>query len=514
MNLRRLITTVALTAAAVVSAEVNINYSVEASGGLSSGKFAPHYLTALQHGRYSNSRRAAAIEARIEKPLDLNKRFSWSAGVALDAAALNGYDWDRFDGTTQSWYCHHEHPARAWVQEAYGQVKYRGVFATAGLREHESALLNQRLTSGDLVESGNSRPVPEIRVGFIDFQNIPFTNGWVQIQGEISYGKMTDSDWWANRYNRYTWHYATGQWLNYKRCYFRTNPAKPLSVTLGMQAADQFGGTLYQWSKGEERKREKHPITLKTLLQAWLPMPGGEGFYEGNHLGTWDLHVRYTLPGTGGQQLLAYIQKPWEDGSGIGFRNGWDGLWGLEWRSNRPGIVNGAVVEYIDFTNQSGPIHYAPNDFTGSTLTSEATGADDYYNNAFYNSYANYGLSIGSPMVMAPAYNLDGYMAYVGNRMRGFHVAVEGQISLDGNQLEWRARGGYRKAWGNGKIMLPSTIHSTSLALDASLALRAVKGLKMGLALALDHGTMPGNSVGALATVTYSGNFTLSAKQR
>lgn len=503
----------ALMAAAAVSAEVTVDYSAAGFAATASGQFAPHYLTALEHGRFANSRHIGLVEASVSKPLELNRRFSWGAAVTLDAGALSGHDWHRFDGASQSWYLHHEHPACAWVQQAYGEVKFRGVFATVGLKEHSSALLNQRLTSGDLVESGNSRPIPEVRVGFIDFQNIPFTNGWVQIQGELAYGKMTDSDWWADRYNRYNYHYASGQWYNYKRCYFRSNPQQPLSVTLGMQAADQFGGTLYLWNKGTLRRTEKHSVSFKTIFHALLPVQSGtEGFYEGNHLGSWDLHLRYNIPGSDGQQLMAYFQWPWEDGSGIGRRNGWDGLWGLEWRRNAPGIISGAVVEYLDFTNQSGPMHYAPGDFNGTSLTHEATGADDYYNNAFYNAYANYGLSIGSPMLMAPAYNLDGYLAYVANRMRGFHAAIEGQLNVRGNMLEWRARGGYRTAWGNGKIILPHSIYSTSLALDASLALRAVKGLKVGLVLAMDHGTMPGNSYAAMATASFSGNFTLSAK--
>ena len=136
----------------------------------------------------------------------------------------SGNSYARYDATS-GWGSNDTHPPRIWLQQLYGEVKYRGVFLTVGLKEHDSALLNHRLSSGDMVESGNTRPTPEVRVGFIDFQDIPLTNGWVQIQGEIGYGRMTDGDWWLDRYNRYNYHVNTGEWYNYKRCYFRTKPS-------------------------------------------------------------------------------------------------------------------------------------------------------------------------------------------------------------------------------------------------------------------------------------------------
>ncbi len=34
-----------------------------------------------------------------------------------------------------------------------------------------------------------------------------------------------------------------------------------------------------------------------------------------------------------------------------------------------------------------------------------ADGADNYYNNTWYNGYASYGMGIGSPMFPSPIYN-------------------------------------------------------------------------------------------------------------
>ena len=67
------------------------------------------------------------------------------------------------------------------------------------MKERGSALLNDILTSGDVVESGNARPVPQLRAGFVDFQNVPLTDGWLQIQGELGYGKFADGGWMNRR---------------------------------------------------------------------------------------------------------------------------------------------------------------------------------------------------------------------------------------------------------------------------------------------------------------------------
>ena len=500
-------TTCILCSAIEARADYPINYEASLTGTASSGDFAPFYINSLRHGRLTAAHNALA-EGRAWRDIDRGKRFSYGFGVDFVTGWSSGNSYARYDATS-GWGSNDTHPPRIWLQQLYGEVKYRGVFLTVGLKEHDSALLNHRLSSGDMVESGNTRPTPEVRVGFIDFQDIPLTNGWVQIQGEIGYGRMTDGDWWLDRYNRYNYHVNTGEWYNYKRCYFRTKPSERFSVTLGMQAAATFGGRCYHYHHGVMTSERDSKVTLKTLWNAFLPIHGnGEDFYEGNHLGSWDLMARYSLGN--GDEVKAYFQWPWEDGSGIGRRNGWDGLWGVEWRSaNSDGYVTGVVAEYIDMTNQSGPQHYAPGDFPGNTIGSESTGADDYYNNQYYNAYAHYGMSIGSPMVMAPIFNLDGYPAYVANRMRGFHVGAEGKVN---REIGWRVRGGYRVGYGNGRVMLPKNIHSTSVSADVSWHVEQVKGLDVTGTLAFDHGTMPGNSVGGMVTVSYSGILNIGHK--
>ncbi len=483
-----------------VSASEDISYNFSLTGETSSGDFAPYYLSSLRYGRITQKNTIQA-EASAFRSLDKEKRFSYSYGVDIIGGYASATEYERYNPESKTWFYHSERPTSLRLQQLFGELKYRSVFLRGGMKETPSAFVNQDLSSGDLVASGNTLPIPELRAGFIDFQNIPFTNGWVQIGGEISYGKMMDNAWLRNHYNYYNYHITTCQYYNYKRCYFRTNPTKPFSITVGMQASAVFGGITHSYYKGELMQNQKNSSDFKTFLKMFLPrQDGGDGFYTGNHLGTWDLRARYRLKNN--DEISAYFSWLWEDGSGIGKMNGFDGLWGLEYKSLVTSLLNGMVIEYLDFTNQSGPIHFAPSDFPGTTLPGHVSGADDYYNNATFNSFAYYGQSIGTPAMMAPIYNIDGYPGFVGNCLRGVHIGLEGAIT---SRLEYRLKGGYRKAWGSGKILLPRPIRLTAIMLEARWRPEKIKGLTVKASMECDRGTMPGNAFGVLVGVKYNG---------
>jgi hypothetical protein len=241
----------------------------------------------------------------------------------------------------------------------------------------------------------------------------------------------------------------------------------------------------------------------------FIPKTGEEGFVLGNHLGSWDLMARYRMKND--DELKAYFQWPWEDGSGIGKLNGFDGLWGIEYRSSRRGFVNGVVLEYLDFTNQSGPLHWDPEDNPGTTITEEnhTDGGDNYYNNMNYNGYAHYGMSIGSPFLASPLYNRDGYLAYIDNRVRGFHVGLMGTIS---KWVDYRIMGSYRKGWGTGLLPRTTPVDDTSMMVEALYRVPSVQGLNIKAQVAFDKGSMYGDTFGALLSVSYNGIFNLGKK--
>lgn len=501
--LKAIAAAVSLGLALPTAAQFDLNYkaSLTANGG--SGDFAPYYIASNRHGTLTQNG-DGLLQLAAWHPLDLDRRLSFGFGVEAWTGGGTNADYVTYDASSGHWIDNAQHPSYMWVQQLYGELKYRGVFLTVGLKEHQSALLNNSLTSGDLVESGNSRPIPEVRVGFVDFQNIPLTNGWLQIQGEIAYGKFSDNNWLKNHYSYYSNHLALGGLYNYKRAYFRTKPSERFSVTLGMQAAGIFGGETTYYSQGQEVKRQKHPHKLIDYLKMAYPGMGSnqEDYVMGNHLGSWDFMATYRLRDD--SRLKAYFQWPWEDGSGIGKQNGFDGLWGLEYSAGRRQAVSGVVVEYLDFTNQSGPIHWSATDAEGTTIAANATGGDEYYNNGYYKSYANYGMSIGTPFLRSPIYNLDGFPDFVDNRVRGFHAAISGTI---GDRVDYRAMGSYRKAWGSGRVPRVTPVDDTSMMVEATWRVARVNGLSVKGQLAFDTGTMYGDTFGACVTVSYDGIF-------
>ena len=489
-------------------------YTVGILANAGNSDLAPYYISS-NCGGVLTQQYSALAHASLQHNLSTDKRFSWGAGLEVWSGYASSAGYERYKGNGQ-FEVQKQHPARAWIQQAYAEAKYRSIFAVAGQKHKASPIVNGELSSGDLVWSNNFRPPVGLRAGFIDFQNIPFTKGWVQIQGEFGYFRELDDKWLENHYNYYNHFITTGKWLHYKSLHFRTNPNQPVVFTIGAQSACQFGGTAKYYEDGQVTRMVKMDADLKAFWRTFIAGSGGnssgDSFVEGNHLGTWDIALEYKLAKS--HSLRAYTQWLWEDGSGIGKMNGFDGLWGLEYCHNGTHLVSGAVIEYIDFTNQSGPIHWTPNDHEGTPITSHSSGSDDYYNNYIYNGYQSRGMSIGSPFVKSPLYNQDGYMRYRDNVLRGFHAAIMGWFNSDWN---YRLQTSYRKSWGTPSIPRACSVDDFSMALRVNYTpywLRGVKveGLSVCATVAIDHGKLYGNNWGAQLGISYSGNFNIKKR--
>ena len=492
-----------------------IHYEAGAIINAGSGDMAPHYIMANQEGMVTQPYSTLAF-GKVYRNLDTSRRLSWGAGVTLVAGWSSSADYATWVDGLGLQYNNPQHPARAWVQHAYVEGKYRGVFATLGQAPTpDPVITNRDLSSGDLTRSGNARPMPGLRAGFVDFQNIPLTNKWLQIKGEVGYYKAMDKNWINNHDNLYNHFTTTGYWMNYKNLYLRTNPDKRVVATVGMQAACQFGGTRVMRENGKVTETIKQKADAEAFFKALIPGSGGSAgdnnYYEGNHIGSWDASLDVNI--NRDNKVRLYWQSPWEDGSGIGKLNGFDGLYGIEFLSTNTldGHLMGVAFEYLDFTNQSGPIHYAPHDHEGTPLTEKADGADDYYNNYAFNGYHHLGMSIGSPMIQGPIYNLDGYTRFADNMMRGFHVGVYGNIDRLGF-WQYRVMASHRKSWGTPFVPRITPVDATSFVAECQWRSTKLSGLSANLRLAMDHGTLTGNNVGAQVTVIYHGNFTLGKK--
>lgn len=488
---------------------LNTNISVNAGAG----KFAPRLVTA-NNGGVITQPLSSIYRASLSRPVNRNRRFSYGFGADAYICDTKSTNYQRWSDQTQSFHKNSQSPGFVVLQQLYAEVKYRGVYLFAGMKENDRSIFDGYLGSGDLTLSNNSRPIPQLRIGFIDFQNIPLTNGWVQIQGDIAYGKFFDNNWLENHYNYYNHFLTTGAWFHYKRCYFRTNPSKPFSVTVGMQHASQFGGTWTKYWDGKVTKSIHHKIRFRDFIDVFYQTKGndsenpGEAVnFNGNHLGSWDIKMRYAF--RNGASLTAYMQKPWEDESGVAWQNGFDAVYGLRYDTGKEGIIEAVSIEYLDFTNQAGPMLWDPTDY----MPNKATGADDYYNNFMYNGWANYGLAIGSPAFKAPIYNTDGVLRFTDNHLRGCHVGLTGRISAP---LTWRALFSYITSNGTPNLPRASKRDVTSFLAEATynFNLGNNKGLAVRAQLSFDVGTLYPDAFGAYVSATYSGNLSIPKKKK
>ena len=462
---------------AFLQAQYPIKYDVSAQAIAGGGEFTPYYMASNRHGIVSIEPNTGYLRGEVEKLTEQNKRFSYGFGIDLVTAYRSN--------------------STFWIQQLYAEIKYRCLLLTIGSKEYDGTMKNQHLSSGSLVWSGNARPVPEIRLSFPEFVAVPFTNGWLQLKADISYGFFTDNNYLKNNFNHPNSFVCTDALYHQKKIFFRSKENQPFIATIGAELAAQFGGKRTIYIDGTPIY-EKDEVTFLDFFNILIPGKGAKhtsvtdrAYYYGNHLGAWHAIFEYKFKNK--SSVKGYFEWFFEDASGMGKLNGWDGLWGLEYNSGKQNFLSGIVVEYLQTTNQSGPIHWNPNDAYWTQLTGvQATGADDYYNNASYNGWAHYGMSAGSPMLKSPAYNKDGYLRFTDNRVRAVHIGLNGHFT---SEWYYRILASYRKSWGTPFIPVVSPKNDTSAYLEVTYTPEKWKGWTFCGAFSFDHGSLYGNNM-------------------
>ena len=478
-------------------------------GGVGSNDFAPFYMSANTSGRVTQSKNLL-LDVKASHTMDTTRRFSYSWGIEALAGISSEVGYRRYNpdpadpenASAGVWSTIDRRPPVVWLQQLYGMIKWRSLFLSAGMKDEESMIVDPVLSTGDICLSNNSRPIASVRAGFINYQNIPLTKGWVQISGCISFGAFTDTKWNRTHFNYWDGKICENRLWAYKNIYFRTNPTKPFFVTIGMQNPGLWGGTTSYYTRGVRTKKDPNDHGVKAFFAMLIPYENSsdkEGHYLGDQKGSWDLKATYRFKDN--STLSGYFQWFWEDGSAMAKRNGWDGLWGLEYK--RPGRwwVNGAVFEYFDFTNMCGPLHYALQEHPNSIINVAVGGGDNYYNNWYYGAYSNYGMCIGNSLVMGSIYDQFGILDMQNNRLRAYHFGVTGSL---GPQVDYLVKFSYRTVWGHtNSLTLIHPKYGTSFMAQADWNLPQVPGLKLTAQFALDHGSVPQNTCAGAVTVTY-----------
>ena len=426
-----------------------VTYDLATEVAVGTGDYTAYQLATNRHHVVGTRPNTAYLRGAIHLEHTLSKGFTLSG--AVDAIGS----------------IHADH--QLYLQQCYANLSYQNAFfLEIGSREEKPVLRDELLSSGSFVKGANAKPIPQIHFGTNDFWTVPFTRDWLQINFDFGYGKLLDSGYREDKYQEASdvnIMYTTGAFYHQKHLYFRSNPTKPFFVMVGIQHVAQFGGTNYT---KEEDTFKKKPANLKAMWNVILPL-GDSNFYDdealedwiyGNHIGLMTVQLGWNINQQ--HQLQVYLDDIFEDGSGIRKSNGWDGLWGVQYNNKAPGrqYVRGAVLEFFHTTNQSGPLHWDPRDHPEpirSQITDQVVGDDNYYNHMFYDSYAHYGMTPGNALITSPIYNKDGYTRYRDNRVKAWHLGINGEIS---DRLSYVVKGSYREGWGTYQTPLTEKHHS------------------------------------------------------
>jgi len=458
----------------------SLNYRIDLYGSASSGKYTPFWMTSNTYGIVPLRPNNGYVRG------DLAWKHSFSNDLQLQAEA------DVVATTKQT--------SSFWIQQLYAAASYRNIFFFIGAKERYNSMLDKNLSMGDMTYSTNARPSPEINFAFPNYTTLPYTKGYIQFKGDFAIGKAFDNNYILSTKNPGAT-YTINTLYHHKSLFFKwedPNDHFPLFGIIGLEHAAQWGG----WVSGFGDQ----PSSLKDLIRIILCHDGGSDATMsdqinvlGNHLGTYNVKIGYK--GKTFQAAL-YKQHYYEDKSGLEMANWRDGIWGGEITFFNQTVLQKMVVEYLQTTNQSGPMHFLYYDWV-LYPNSRGGGADNYYNNGGYlNGWSYFGRAIGNPVLTSPEYNDDHALGFKNNRMKAYHLGLEGKLS---EEFSYRTLFTEMSGWGlMSKPFLTKETNFSSL-LECSYHPKKQKDWHFAVQVSFDTGDMYGDDFGCSLKISKSG---------
>ncbi|MBO7588785.1 MAG: hypothetical protein J6T18_05105 [Bacteroidaceae bacterium] len=461
--------------------ESTLNFRFETSGTLGKGDYAPFWLTSNRHGLGSTENSSGYFRLATLGGMVLPSRFG--VGYGMDLGVATGLQSDFF------------------IHQLYVDLSYKWMGLSMGPKELWGELKNRNLSSGGLTWSGNSRPVPQVRLELPEYTRIPILGGWFSVKGHVSYGKFTDSKWRGrNPDTPYTDRLLYHSKAGFLR--FGDIGRSPIHVTLGLEMYSQFGGTMHNrklMANEEVLEEYRLPSDLRAYRDILLPFNdvGGQTKENGNSLGSWHLSLDYLGEKFG---LRAYYEHFYEDHSGMlgieyksdmtgerdfvfyGFRRNWfDGLYGIELNLPEESPVRDVVLEVLNTRGQSGPVYRNPL----VAVVEGVDGRDGFYTHELYDSYSHWGYAIGNPVLVSPVYNSDDDQRFKSNRLLMFHAGIDGGI---GSCIDYRIMVTTSRHWGTYEDPYNEVGRLTSYLVEGTWLPYGTYGWRFRLSLGLDSG--------------------------
>ena len=471
---------------AVAAQSQTLKYSAEINAVAANGTYAPFWHVANRQGLGGVATNNGYMRVSVEGNYPFAK--NWNVEYGVDAVG----------GINQT--------APLFVHQAFADVSWRMLTLSVGQRERWSSFKNPRLSTGGLTESGNARPIPQIRFSVDDYWDLFCTKGWFTVRGHIAYGRFTDGDW-QQSFVPEGYAYNTRALYHSKALYFKAGNEKifPLTAEFGLEMAAQFGGRVYNlWN--QPGRNLNNPIRFKDYLMVLIPIKGDSQYEEadqvniaGNQLGSWHGAITWK---ESDWQLRAYYEHAFEDHSQMFWEYGlWvEQLVGVELSLKNFRWIKGVALEYFNLKDHSGPIYHDSTE----KIPDQISCVDDNYNHGWYGGWFNYGITIGTPLCTSPVYNGDKRLHCYNNRVEAFHFGIEGC------PIGWL---GYRllltksNNWGTYSYPFTDIKKNVSGLVELTFSPQRLNGWSATVSFAFDRGTLYGNNYGGLLSISKRGVF-------
>jgi len=442
-------------------------YSLNARLNPGVGTNAPFLSTANQYDRHSFTTNSQSFWGTIGKNILSQRTFDYGFGVELN--------------TTLS-----PTETRFFPGELYIEGKVGPFLANLGMKRDYLGNQDPELSSGNILSSQNSRPIPALTLETNGYVAVPFTKGYMEFMGGMANGWFSDKTETKNTL------------LHHKWLFLRLGGSLPLTVNYGINHVAQWAGTSQNFGSS--------PVSFDNFMRIFFAKNGSSSapateFYNilGNHIVSQQIGFSLKLHDWSADFY-------WQDISETGpiyafyetaFKK--DGLWGLSLRMPKFKPMYALAVEFLSTTNQGGPWH----DLDGIVYG----GTNNYFNNSVYtNGWSFYGMTIGNPWLTSPKYNTDGAVSIENNSLRMLYFSALGEIS----QTKYRLTTAYSVNYGIPDKLYDLPKKQFSGQLEAFHELPFLRNAEASLGVSGDLGSQYGNNLALLIGFRYTGLFILN----
>lgn len=455
-------------------------FNVEAGSTLSTGKQPPFWILSNQYGLINAEKYNGYFRIGLKSSFIKEKKLDYAYGFDLVGRSGN---------------------SNFYLHQAYVKLKYRFLVLQGGNIEEKFGNQDSSLSTGGLLWSGNSRPMPKVTILVPDYTSVPFTNNLLEFKGGISHG------WFGND------PYVKNSWLHHKYFYLQLGGKLPFHVHFGFHHFAQWAGV------SADPKFGQLPRSFNDFVKVLLAKKGSEGsppdekrFALGNHIGSRNFGIDAEFSKT---KISLYWQTIFEDSSGRAFRNIKDGLWGVALKiKDNNSLINKIVYEFVNTTNQSGRYveywslngekYFYP---VQGGVYHYVEGDDNYFNSDIYFGGWTYkNMVIGTPLISSPAMKSDvksNLETIWNNKITCHHIGLEGRY----NRILYTFLATYYLNYGINSAPIEPGIPQVSFLVKARIINWLPWGITSDLCLGVDHGRLYGNNVGLRISLLKAGKL-------